>query len=104
MTHEEKRPILTQILNMAKKNQLSAEQKNIIFDIIMNSDRTEKQKDRYIKFYNLDINNPCNYNLTTLAKECGCKPAAIKFALQSVNIHTLLHDENIEILKKIIEA
>lgn len=103
--HNTKRSIITQILQMAKENQLHIEQKKMLFKMINDSDRTEKQKSRFIKFYNLDITKEQNYTLTTLAKECGCKSAAIRFSLSSVITYTLLNnDENMYILKRMTEA
>lgn len=100
-----KQVIITKILEMAKNNQLSVRQKQTLLQIVNNSPRTEKQKNRFIKFYNLDMSKDQNYTLTTLAKECGCKSSAIKYSLSSVITYTLLHDdENFIVLKKMIEA
>lgn len=103
--HNTKRNIITKLLQSAKENKLNIEQKQMLFNIINNSDRTEKQKSRFIKFYNLDITNKHNYTLTTLANECDCKSSAIRFSLSSVITYTLLNDdENMCILKRMIEA
>lgn len=107
MTTENKRIIVTTILELAQKNKLSINQKQKFYRIIINSDRTNIQKDRFIKYYNLDVNNNESYNYTRLAKEYGRTREAIKQSLESVIIYTLLKDENIkkfkEILKEILE-
>lgn len=103
--HEKKRAIISQILEKAKKNQLPIEQKQILFEMINNSNRTEKQKNRFIKFYNLDTANDQNYSRTTLAREYGCTASAIRFSLYSVITYTLLNnDNNMCILTEMIEA
>lgn len=100
--HNAKRDIITRVLELAKNNQLSLKYKCMLFDMIKNSNRTEKQKERFIKFYNLDITKDQNYTLTTLAKEYGCKSSAIRFSLFSVITYTLLNnDENIKVLQAI---
>ena len=98
------RDIITKILELSKNNHLSIKHKRTLFNMIKNSNRTEKQKSRFIKFYNLDINNQYDYTLTSLSRECGCRVSAIKFSLMSVITYTLLNnDENMKILQNIID-
>lgn len=103
MKPREKVEIVDKILDMARANQLSKEQKKILFEMINNSNKTEKQKDRFIKYYNLDINQEQIYNYTTLARELGCSPSSIPSSCYGVR-QFLLKNENVELLKKILEA
>jgi len=103
MKPREKVFILDKVLEMARKNQLSNEQRNILFEIINNSNKTEKQKERFTKYYNLDIKHKQNYNYSTLAKELGCSPSSIPASFYGVR-ELLKKDENIELLRKILEA
>lgn len=103
MIYEEKKSIVDTILHLAQKNMLSINQKNELYNMVKNSDRTLIQKDRFIKYYHLDINNDKKYNYTILAKEYNRTREAIKHSLHSVVIYTLLTDENIQILKKLLE-
>ena len=103
MIYEEKKEIVEAILNLAHKNMLSINQKNKLYDIVNTSTRTPIQKDRFIKYYHLDTNNNNKYNYTILAKEYNRTREAIKQSLHSVVIYTLLKDENIQILKKMLE-
>ena len=103
MKPREKVEIVDKTLDIARANQLSNKQKNILFEMINNSDKTEKQKDRFIKYYNLDINQEQIYTYTTLAKEYGCTSSSIKPSFYGIR-QFLLKDENAELLKKIMKV
>lgn len=103
MKPREKVTIVDKILDIARANQLTNKQRHILFEMINSSDKTEKQKDRFIKFYNLNINQKQIYTYATLAKEYDCTPASIPSSFDGVR-RFLLKDENIEILKKIMEV
>lgn len=103
MKPREKVEIVEKVLEMARKNQLSKKQKRILSEMINNFDKTEKQKDRFIKYYNLDINQEQIYNYITLAKESDCSPSAISNSCWSIR-RFLLKDENAKLLKKVIEG
>ncbi len=104
MKPREKVEIVDKILEKARANQLSEKQRKILFEMINNSNKTDKQKSRFTKYYNLDVNQGQQiYNYTTLAKELGCSPSSIPSSCYGVR-QFLLKNENIELLKKLIEA
>ena len=47
-------------------------------------EKTQKQKERFIMFYNLDKNNNEEYTLSKLAKYNNCTSSAVKFSITSV--------------------
>ena len=98
MNIEERQIMIYDILKLCKEDKLSNIQKQKLFDIVIQSNRTNKQKERFIKFYNLDINLKKQYSYTELAKENKCNIGAIKNSLQSVITHTLLHGKSIDLV------
>ena len=92
--------LVHKLLKLCRDNELSNKQRKMLFDIVNNSDRTYRQKERFIKYYNLDSNSQKKYNLTQLGKEYGCTCEAIKGSLHSVIVYTLLDSK---ITEKLID-
>lgn len=105
MEYEEKRDVIRELLNILKKNNISQNYKKIIYNIVTNlPEKTAIQKDRFIKLFWLNPKAKEKYTLTLLAKEYHCSNNAIRVSIITVkSALTRISDEDIKILKKIIE-
>ena len=105
MEYEEKRVVIYELLELIKSKEIYKYQKESVYDIVMNlPNKTIKQKERFIRLYNLDSNIKQQYTLTTLANESKCTPNAIRTSVVSIkSALARISDENIMILKNIIE-
>ncbi|HJJ09827.1 MAG TPA: hypothetical protein OIM50_06010 [Clostridiaceae bacterium] len=85
MLDEDYANIVHTLLDFAKRNILDFKQKDNFFKVVMSlKEKTQKQKERFIMFYNLDKNNNEEYTLSKLAKYNNCTSSAVKFSITSV--------------------
>jgi hypothetical protein len=82
---EERSDVVYQIIELAKNNLLNEDQKQKIYDIVINLDnRTGIQKERFLLYYNLKINQQNTYRLCDLARKCNVSPNAIRCSVGRV--------------------
>ena len=101
--NDEKRLIVNTVLELVKNNHLSLEEKERIFNIVIFSKSSDLQKERFIKFYNLDVTHEQRYNYTTLAEFYGCTSYAIKQSLVCVIRRFIKDDHIMRILESMIK-
>ena len=102
---EERSDVVYQILELAKDKLLTQEQKNQIYDIVISLDnRTENQKERFLLYYNLNVNQVQEYRQCDLARQYNVSANAIRCSVGRItNALANLKDNRIEVLKDILE-
>lgn len=102
---EERSDVVYHILELAKNNLLNEVQKQKFYDIVMNLDnRTENQKQRFLLYYNLNVNQEQIYRQCDLAKLYNVSPNAIRCSVGRIrNALVNLQDEGILALKGILK-
>ena len=105
MNIEERSDVVYQILELAKSNSLSVEHKKKIYDIVMSlNNRTENQKQRFLLFYNLNVNQEQTYRQCDLARLYNVSSNAIRCSVGRIrNALVNLRDERMVVLKDILE-
>ncbi len=105
MNIEERSDVVYQILELAKSNSLSVEHKKKIYDIVMSlNNRTENQKQRFLLFYNLNVNQEKTYRQCDLARLYNVLANAIRCSVGRIrNALVNLRDERMVELKDILE-
>lgn len=103
MKFNERVEIVEKILDLLKHNKINRNQKEQIYNIVMNiNNKTDKQKDRFTKFYNLQSLQEKHYTLSEIAKQYGCTISAIKYSIISVRAALFrVSEDEILILQKI---
>lgn len=102
---EERSDIVYKILDMLKNNQLDNIQKKIIYDIVCGFEkRTEKQKEKFFRFYNLLDNQDKNYRLSDMARYYKCTSNNVRLSIGSVRNSLInMEDDQLLILKNMIQ-
>lgn len=100
---DERKFIVYQLLEVAKANKLNKVQKQELYNIVYNLERTEKQKEKFFRFYNLLEGQEQNYRLCDMARFYNCSPGNIKTAIGSIKNSLInLKDEKILLILKAI--
>ena len=82
---EERRDTVVSLLEFLEKNIISDTDKNKIYDVVMSmSKKTDKQKDRFARYFGIKPNNLIRETMTSIAKSYGCTPSAIRSSVISV--------------------
>lgn len=93
-----------ELLELLKANKLNGIQKKKIYELVKNlGDKTEKQKERFFRFYNLLENENRNYRLCDMAKYYNCSTTNIRHLIGRIRnglINTT--EENIAIIEDIL--
>lgn len=105
MNFYEKRETAFKIMEILKAGNLNDYQKKQIYDIVMSlGSKTIKQKDRFVKLYNLDPTKNQKYTKASLAREYQCTSSAITSSIISVQGSLFrIPDDKVLILQKIIK-
>lgn len=101
---EERRDIVYKILAIGKKNLFNSSQKQAIYQIIINLEKsTDLQIERLVLYYNFKDGEK-EYRLCDLGRKYNCTGNAIKFSIDRTK-NRLIHikDEDMLVLKNILE-
>lgn len=102
---DEKSDMVYELLDLLKKNKLNDSQKNTILNIVKGlTNRTENQKERFFRFYNLLEGENKNYRLCDMALFYNCTPGCIRVSVGRIR-NSLINsnEETITMLKNIWE-
>lgn len=102
----ERSAIVYKLLELAKGNKLNKFQKEKLHDIVYNlTNRTEKQKEKFYRFYNLIEGEKPNYRLCDMARYYNCSSSNIRCAIGSIrnSLINLKDEGQMLILKTIVE-
>lgn len=101
---EERRNIVTQLLNCMKQDLLNDAEKEIVYDIVMNlKGKTQKQKARFNMYYSLGPNAKEHNTMSKIAKFYEVSESAIRGSIYTIS-YTLFRipEDKILLLKKIV--
>lgn len=94
-----------ELLELLKANRLNDTQKGKIYELVNSlTNRTEKQKERFFRFYNLLDGENQNYRLCDMAKYYNCTPDCIRTSVGRIRnglINT--SEENMAIIENILK-
>lgn len=95
--------IVERVIDLLKHNKINQNQKEQVYNIVMNiNNKTDKQKDRFTKFYNLQPLQEKHYTLSEIAKQYGCSISAINYSIISIRAALFrVSEDEILILQKI---
>lgn len=94
MELDERSDMVYELLELLKDNKLNDSQKNKIHEIVKNfTNRTEKQKERFLRFYNLIEGENKNYRLCDMALFYNCTPGCIRTAIARIRHNLIYADE-----------
>ena len=95
--------IVERVIDLLKHNKINQNQKEQVYNIVMNiNNKTDKQKDRFTKFYNLQSLQEKHYTLSEIAKQYGCSISAINYSIISIRAALFrVSEDEILILQKI---
>lgn len=102
---DERMNMVYELLELLKANKLNDIQKKQIYEIVNKlPDRTEKQKERFFRFYNLLDGEKKDYRLCDMARYYNCTPGNIRCSMGRIR-NKLINSsqENIVIMKNILE-
>ena len=101
----ERRDLIVELLELLDKNRISDEDKKTIYNVVMSmNNKTEKQKDRFARYFGIKPNNLKRESMTNIAKSYGCTPSAIRSSVISVRAGLYrIPKENFLILKKVYD-
>ncbi|MBR0491814.1 MAG: hypothetical protein IJJ82_07230 [Clostridia bacterium] len=105
MEFNERCDMVYELLELLKDNKLNNSQKRKIYEIVKGfTNRTEKQKERFFLFYNLDEGENKNYRLCDLALLYNCTSGCIRTAIGRIRYNLIYSDaESLAIMKDILE-
>lgn len=82
---EERRNTVVSLIELLEKNSISDSDKNKIYDIVMSMNKkTEKQKDRFARYFGINPSDFKRETMTNIAKSYGCTPSAIRSSVISI--------------------
>lgn len=101
----DKRDIISDLVELMKKTEIPNIDKEKIYAIVMNlSSKTDKQKDRFIRFFGLKPNGLKRETLNEIAMSYKCTPSAIRSSVISVKITLYrIPEDKFEILNNIYQ-
>lgn len=105
MYSDKRRDMVYELLELLKANKLNDIQKKQIYKLVNSLDnRTENQKDRFFRFYNLLEGETHNYRLCDMARYYHCSSSNIRFLVNRIR-NSLINttEENIAIIQNILE-
>ena len=86
-----------------KNGDISKLYKNILYNLVMDmKEKTIKQKNRFVLYYNIIPNQDITYSMADLARLQGCSSSAVRYSILTIR-HALINhkkEEFIEIIKK----
>ena len=95
--------IMDELLELMKNSRLNNNQKLKMIDIIKNEKTaTQKQKERFMLFYGLNLSGEKDMTLTQLSKMCGCNYGAIKGSIIGMKKKLLRNEEIIQKIEEIV--
>ena len=102
---DKKSEIVYELLELLKKEKLNETQKDKMRNIVNGlTNRTDKQKERFLRLYNLLEDENKNYRLCDLALIYNCNPAGVRFSISRIRNNLInSNEENITIMKDILE-
>ena len=105
MEYEERATIIYELIDLLKANKLDEAQKDIIRDLVKKLDnRTEKQKERFLMFYNLKEGENKNNRLCDIAKFYNCSSACIRTSISRIRVGLIYtSEERIKIIEDILK-
>ncbi len=94
-----------ELLDLLKANKLNDIQKNKVYEIVKSlTNRTENQKERFFRFYNLLDGENQNYRLCDMARYYNCSPNCIKTSVNRIRSSLInTNEENKAIIQNILE-
>lgn len=101
---DEKREIVNDFFELLEKHLLTKEQAKKFIEILKRMNKTDLQKERFIKLFNLEFTYKEKPTHSSIAKEYGCSSSAIRSSTNGM--HGALYripSEDITILKEIVE-
>lgn len=100
---EEKREIVNTFFELLKNYSLSQKQAQNFIEVIQRMNKTNLQKERFIKLYNLEFAYKKRPTISSIAKEYNCSSSAIRSSTSGmIGALYRIPSEDITILKKII--
>lgn len=101
----DKRDIISDLVELMKKIEILNIDKEKIYTIVMNlNSKTDKQKDRFIRFFGLKPNDFKRETLNEIAMSYECTPSAIRSSIISVKITLYrIPEDKFEILNNIYQ-
>ncbi len=94
-----------ELLELLKDNKLDDIQKNKVYELVKSlSNRTDNQKERFFRFYNLLEGENHNYRLCDMERYYNCSSGSIRFSVNRIRnglINT--NKENMAIIENILK-
>ncbi len=104
MNFKSRSEITDKLVELMNESKLSYDQKQKVCTVVKNlKNTTDIQKDRFISFYGLDKNSDKGQKLGEIAEKYNCSTTAIRRSVVSVKNKLSRLNENVEIIKKIID-
>lgn len=106
INQDERTVIVYELLKLAKENRLNIIQKEKFYEIVFGLEkRTEKQKEKFFRFYNLHKGQTQNYRLCDMERFYNCSSDNVRTAIASIrnSLVNLKDDEKMLILKAIVD-
>ena len=94
-----------ELLELLKANKLDDIQKKKIYEIVKSlTNRTEKQKERFFRFYNLLEDENKDYRWCDMARYYNCAPNCIRSSVARIRNSLInTNKENIAIMENILK-
>lgn len=105
MEFDKRSNVVYELLELLKANKLNNVQKKQIYELVKSLDnRTENQKEKFFRFYNLLEGENINYRLCDMARYYHCSSSNIRFLVNRIR-NSLINttEENIAAIQNILE-
>jgi len=102
---QERRKIIQDLIKLLRENLLSDEQKDEIYEIVKDINKTPLQKRRFCMYYGLGLNLHENNTYKKIADFYDCSPNVIRDSVISTAAGLYrIPDRQMEVLKNIVES
>ena len=103
--YSQRQIIRDNFIKILEYSKLNNEQKQLVFEIIMNiNDVIQIQKERFFIYYGLDLEKERIHNFTKISKMQNCSPSAVRQGICAVKRKILnLPTKEMILLEKIVE-
>lgn len=102
---QERRETIQNLINLLRENILSDEQKNEVYEIVKNINKTRLQKRRFCMYYGLGPNLHEHNTYKKIADFYDCSPNVIRDSVISTATGLYrIPDKQMKVLKDIVES
>ncbi len=100
----EKRKVIDNLFELLDSYSLTKKQAKKFIEVVKRMDKTDLQKERFIKMYNLEFTYETKPKYSSIAKEYNCSSSAIRSSMNGMRGALYrISSEDIDVIKEIVK-